>query len=104
MTISKEIRVGDKVPVELTVYKDDGSVLNISSATVKEIIFRKPDGTKLTETGSFVTDGSDGKLMYTLLEAENNMAGIWKVQAHVDLPVIGSKSSTIPPFEVHPNL
>lgn len=104
MAVSREIRVGDQVPVELTFYKDDGSILDLSGAVSLEFVFRKPDGTTITRVPSLITDGTDGKASYTLLSAEVNLAGMWKVQGIADLPVLGVKHSTIPPFEVHRNL
>jgi len=100
-----EPHVGDLVPIEITVNKDDGSIMDLSTASAKDFVIRKPDGTKLTRAASFSgAGGTDGVLKYTLLESENDMAGIWRIQAIVTLPVIGTKHSTIEPIEIHPNL
>lgn len=88
---------------ELT-FKDDGIVVDISSATVtKEVIFEKPDGTILTKTASFVTDGVDGKLQYVTVSSDIDVAGIWKLQGKVVLTA-GTYKSSMHEFRVFENL
>ena len=61
-----EIHVGDIGTVFTLTIKDGSSVIDLSGATTKQIILRKPDRvTSSTKTASFVTDGSDGKIKYT---------------------------------------
>lgn len=43
-------------------FTEDGGVLDISSATQKEIRVLRPDASVATLTGSFKTDGTDGWL------------------------------------------
>jgi len=57
-----------------------GVVIDISGATTKQILFRKPDATILTKTATFTTDGTDGKLTYTTISTDVDSVGIWSVQ------------------------
>lgn len=78
-----ELRVGDiGTVIELTV-KDGGSAVNISAATTKQIKFRKPNGTTVTKTAVFTTDGTDGKIKYTTVADDLDTAGIWRAEAYL---------------------
>jgi len=90
--MTQEVHVGDIGTVfEITVTEDDVA-LNISSATVLQMLFKKPSGTVLTKTAVFTGDGSDGLIQYTSIEADLDEAGIWYMQGRVTLP--GGKWST----------
>lgn len=101
----------------LTIKDENGEAVDVSgavSAGTKEIIFTKPPptSTDVTQTASFYTDGTDGKLKYqavgghneaTHTSADLDTAGVWQVQAYV---FISSKwyHSDIEKFEVFDNL
>ncbi len=78
-------------------------VLDISSASTKNLIFRKPDGTLLTKPATFVTDGTDGQIKYTFVAGDLDQHGKWSVQAFIDY---GSTEwySDIAKFTVYNNL
>lgn len=61
----------------------DGEVVDVSTATTKQIIFRKPGGDPLTKTASFTTDGTDGYIQYTSEADDLNELGIWELQTYV---------------------
>jgi hypothetical protein len=44
----------------------DGDAVNVSSYTTLTINFVKPSGATVSKTASFLTDGSDGDLAYTV--------------------------------------
>ena len=100
---ANEIHVGDIGTVLTVTVKDDTAVVDISSATTKQIILRKPSGTNLEKTGVFVTDGSDGQMKYTTVSGDLSEAGDWSVQAKVVL-TSGTWFSDVSTFTVHPNL
>lgn len=83
------IMLGDVGPVlRVTVTKEsDGTARNISAATTRQIIFRKPGGTVVAKTASLTSDGSDGRMQYTIEAGLIDEAGTWKIQGFV---VIGS--------------
>ncbi len=85
-----------------------GTVLDLSSATVKQIKFGKPKtGTLPAETvvkeAAFATDGTDGVLTYTTVAGDLDRKGIWKVQAYVEIPD-WSGHSALGTFIVEDNL
>lgn len=97
------IRVGDVGTVfVLTIYDDDGNILDISTATSK--VFRFKNSTEVVEkTGSFLTDGKDGKVVYVFQNGDIDISGTWKVQAVVTMPG-GYWQSSIETFRVEKNL
>ena len=65
--------------------QDDTTAVNISTATTRQIKFKKPSGTVLIKTGVFVTDGTDGKLRYTSVADDLDEAGKWYLQVYLVL-------------------
>ena len=78
-------------------------IIDISSASVKEVKFRRPNYTSFTKTGTFVTDGTDGQVEYITLDLDLDAEGTWEIQAKVTLPT-GTWSSDIQTFEVKGNI
>lgn len=66
--------------------KEDGVVVNLASVTTKEIVFRKPDGTTVTKSAAFVTDGADGKIKYATESGFLDQTGVWELQPHFVFP------------------
>jgi hypothetical protein len=99
------IHIGDVgTIIRLTVTEDDGTTaVNVSTATVKKFYFLKPDGTKVNKTAEFNTDGSDGKLKYTVVALDIDQAGTWQVQAYVEIGA-AKYYSTKTTFSVQSNL
>ena len=87
---------------EVTV-QDESGIVDISGATTKEIIFRKPDETVVTKTASFTSDGTDGKIRYSIIADDLNMVGKWSIQGKVIIPA-GTWHTDIDIFQVYPNL
>lgn len=58
-----KIHVGDTPTFRDTIKDQDGSIVDIGSATI-EMVFRKPDGSPSLQTASLTNDGSDGKMEY----------------------------------------
>jgi hypothetical protein len=70
----------------LITIQDGCSIFDISNATVKNFIFKKPDGTILTVAASFYTNGVDGVLNYVTVSGDIDQAGTWEVQSFVEIP------------------
>jgi len=101
---ANEIRVGDIGTKFQVTIKDGASVVDISSATsTKQIILKKPDGTKLTNSATFSSDGTNGVMYYTTVDGDLDVAGIWKLQGKVVITA-GTFSTDIYSFKVHRNL
>jgi len=101
----KEIKVED-LGTKLQVALEDpcsGAVINISLATVKQIIVVRPDGTVITRDASFLSDGSDGVIYITSIAGDFNTDGTYQIQAYVVTPTWQGHSG-IGEFEVTSNL
>lgn len=61
-------------------------LVDISSATLMNIVFLKPDGTKIPVLGSFLTDGTDSVLRYITIDGFLDSVGKWKAQAQITMP------------------
>lgn len=102
-----QIHVGDTgTSFELTIKNEQGQIVNLATVTIDdiEIIFMKPDGTTLTKTASFVTDGTDGKVKYVTVATDLDAFGTWAIQAYVNYVAGGALHSDIRRFEVIANL
>ena len=88
--------------IRLTV-TDDGSAVDLSASSTKQILLRKPSGQVLTKTASFTTDGTNGQIQYTTIAGDLNEVGDWRAQASL---VFASSSwlSSILVFTVHENV
>lgn len=82
---------------------DENVAVPVDNATVKQIIFLKPDGTKLTKNAGFVTDGTNGVIYYVGIAGDLNVVGIWGIQGFIDSPTWEGFTS-IAYFRVKPNL
>lgn len=83
------LHVGDIGSVIRLTLKENGTVVDISGASTKQIKLQKPDGTSVTKTASFTDNGTDGQLQYSTQSGDLSVAGRWYAQAYV---VLGSWS------------
>jgi hypothetical protein len=83
--MASEIHVGDIGTQLIMTVKDDGVVVDISSASVLNVIIKKPSGQSYTKTGVVLTDGTDGKMYYTSISGDFDAPGLYKIQGRVIL-------------------
>lgn len=83
--------------------KDNDVAVDISSATVLNIIFKKPDGTELVVNADLYTDGTDGIIYYRVVSGDLDQSGVFKIQAYVEISG-GAYYSSISSFKVYCNL
>ena len=100
---ANEIHVNDVGTKFLVTVTDGSSAVNISSATTKELIIKKPSGTKLTKATSFTSDGTDGKMQHSIASDDLDEAGSYKLQGKVVISD-GTFYTDIHTFKVHRNL
>lgn len=81
--MASEVHVGDIGTVIQVTLQDAGTAIDISGASTKSILVLKPDGTEVTWTAEFVTDGSDGAIKYTTASGDLNVAGVWYLQPQI---------------------
>jgi len=89
-------------PFTLTIYDYSNTVLDLSNSLTRQIIFIDPDNSKTITTGSFVTDGTDGKITYTAASGLLNAAGDWGIQGKIVF-ANGSWSTEVQGFKVLAN-
>jgi len=87
----------------VTIVNEVGGIVDVSQASVLEIVFKKPDGTVLRNAAVLTTDGTDGGIQYVSVGGELNVQGFWNIQGRVVLPT-GDWHSSIDAFEVIANL
>lgn len=101
--MASQVHVGDIGTQLILTVKDDGAVVDISSASSLVIIIRKPDGVSYEKSGTLLNDGTDGQMYYTSVDGDFNTAGNYKLQAKVVLSGATYYSSTAS-FKVYCNL
>ena len=101
--MASEIHVDDVGTRFLITVQDDGVAVDISSATARQINFKKPSATVLNRTGSLFTDGTDGKMYYDAVAGDLDEAGDYKIQGKVIFSV-GNFSTDVKKFKVHCNI
>jgi hypothetical protein len=87
-----------------TTFEDqDGTALNLGSATVKTCRLTDPTGASRDLTATEVTDGTDGKFKYTTTDGDIDMSGRWQAQFYVEAGAY-KVWSEINGFDVEANL
>ena len=86
-----------------TLIDTSGEPINISTATVKKIIFRNPSNAVEIVDAVFDSDGSDGKLKYTTVAGDIDEPGQWDIQGYVVMSSLRNYSA-IANFQVNDNL
>ena len=71
----------------LTFKDQDDVAVDISSETTKQIFFKKPDKTVVTQTAAFPSGGSgtDGIMEYVTISGDLDTVGTWEWQGYVIL-------------------
>jgi hypothetical protein len=103
-TDKDHIQVGAKnLAIKLQV-KEGNSALDISSASIKNIIIEKPDDTIVTGSAAFFTSGSDGILVYyTSSSSILDQAGDYNAQAYIEMTGFAGYTTPVI-FTVYENL
>lgn len=91
-----DIHVGDIGTVfEATIIDQTGAIVNVSSASTKQLWFGKPDGSVLQKPALFSTDGTDGKIRYMTVGGDLSSPGVWTLQGYVVMPAGTWHSDTV---------
>ena len=99
-----EIHLGDIGTAFEVTLKDCDVVVDVSTATLKQIIFRKPDKSVVVQDATFgANGGTDGIIQYITILDDLDQTGTWYIQAKVTLPT-GTWSSETSKFKVYKNL
>ena len=60
---------------------DTSSAIDISSYTAQIMDFEDPDGNVASLTAAFDSDGTDGKIAYTVADGDIDEEGTWQIRA-----------------------
>jgi len=101
--MKNEIHVNDIGTVFAVTLKDLNTIVDVSTAILMTIIFKKPNGTVQVNNAVFTTNGVDGGIEYVSVANDLDIAGTWELQAHIQLPQ-GEWKSDIGTFDVYANL
>jgi hypothetical protein len=98
-------RVGDiGVVLTATVKDENGVVVDLSTATTKQIKLATPAGVTTAKTASYGTPpGTNGVLTYTTIAGDLSVRGNWRAQPYVVTPTRTFHAS-IHDLEVEDNL
>ncbi len=108
MSLSEEIHIGD-IGTNFEISLVDDSVdppiaVDLTGATILELIFRRADDSILTKTAAVVGDATAGVIQYiTTAASDLNSEGTYRIQAKVVLPS-GTWRSERSKFRVHGNI
>ena len=93
------IHKGDIGNILVHTVKDDGVIVNLSSATTITWYLMDPSGNVATKTnGELYSDGTDGKIKYTLVSGDIDEHGPWTFQSKVaqsTTPIIWNTETSI---------
>ena len=103
--MASEIHVDDVGTRFLVTVKDDGTAVDLSTATALQLSFRKPDDQVLSRTASTFADRSSasGVMYYDSIAGDLDEAGNYKMQGKVIL-TSGTFYTDIHTFKVNCNL
>ncbi len=84
MAVVTHIHVGDVgTALRVKVVDQDDNVVDVSTATTKQIILRGPDKVDRVFDASLYTDGTDGIIVYVTDDGDLNVPGRWRIQAFI---------------------
>lgn len=85
------LRKGDIGTILRWTASEQNVAVDVSAATVKQVKFMKPDGTKMTRSlvnstkSSDRKDGTDGRVEYTIVSGDLDQKGTYKWQLFFNL-------------------
>jgi len=81
-----DIHLNEKGRQFIIIITKDGLPVDISDASVRQIVFDKPEGNGVVVVNAdFLTDGTDGKLAYTVISNQFfDLRGIWQIQGRAN--------------------
>lgn len=77
-----ELHVDMGVLLRITI-EDENGAKDVSGATTKTLIIKKPDDSISTYSMNYYTDGTDGIVQYATVAGDLDQAGIYKYQTYL---------------------
>lgn len=72
--------------IRVTIEDPPGTPVDVSAASIQEIILTSPSGVKKTKTSVFDGTGVNGKIRYITIAGDMDEVGRWHVRGHVIIP------------------
>jgi len=91
------------VAIIVSVVDQDGDPVDLHTATSLIIRLGAPDGTAVDKTAIFVSDGSDGQIVYTTVAEDLDQAGEYEIQGIVTMGG-ATKSTAVSTLQVLENV
>ena len=63
--------------------QENNAAIDISTSTARAILLTKPDGSQITRTAVYVTDGTDGQIEYVTVSGDIDQLGNWQYRGRV---------------------
>jgi len=92
------------VRFQRTIKDETGAAIDISTATIKQIVFVAPNGVRVAQASTFLTDGTDGVHYYDTLAGDLSLPGVWLTQSYVELSGGAVIPTSVTTFDVRDNL
>ena len=74
------------IKIDVTVRTPAGAIFDLSAATTKNMRFRLGDGTVITRSATFITNGTDGQLRYVTVAGDFDVPCEIALQVYLVLP------------------
>ena len=91
------------IALRVTVKDENGVIIALNGATIKDIILQTPVKDLITAPMDFVTDGTDGLLEYLTTGVDIAEAGTYHAQVHLAFANVDARTSRMT-FKVLANL
>ena len=100
---ANEIHKGDIGTVLTITIKDSATAVDISGATTKNFVLKKPGGSLTTITANFTGSGTSGVVNFTSTSSHFDTTGTYQLQVYI-ADATGTWRTDIYSFFVYPNL
>jgi hypothetical protein len=71
--------------IQIQIVDCDSVPVDISGATAKQMVLKKPNGESLIVSADFVNTGTDGLIKYMIQSGDLDQIGTWKIQGIVTI-------------------
>lgn len=89
--------------IRYQVLDENGLPKDIGGATVKQLVFGRPNRTTFTVSASFFTNGADGILQYITVDGDLTPYGRYQAQANLVMPGFNGRTE-VRTFPVEKNI
>lgn len=85
MADTSDLHIGDTGTIIRITITENNTAVDLSGATVKQIVFQDKTRVTVTRDADFVTDGTDGQIQVLSEEDDFQQSGELKIQVYLEL-------------------